>query len=57
LLEFGAPHMKRGGVIVADNAIDFKHLMKPFLKKIQEDSRVESTVLPFDNGLALVYKK
>lgn len=60
------PMLKRGGLIIADNANititnsgeGIKHpAMCHFLGRIKHDKRVASYVLDFDNGLAIIYKK
>lgn len=51
------PILKKGGFIVADNAVNYDYLMKPFLKKVKSDKRIISQTLDFDNGLLLIYKK
>jgi len=65
-LDLILPLLKKGGLIIADNANSVVmqdgtvvkcDLMKPFLNKIKTDKRVVSYVLNIDNGLALIYKK
>lgn len=51
------PLLRKGGVIVADNAIMHAHLMQPFLKKVETDKRVVATLMDFGSGLMLIYKK
>lgn len=51
------PILNSGGTIVADNAVNFGNLMKPFLEKAGTDPRVITNLLELDNGLLLIYKK
>ena len=51
------PHLKKGGIIAADNAINHAHLMKDFLEFIKNNKELESCVLNIDDGLLLAVKK
>ena len=50
-------HLSQGAIIIADNFTDQAEALKPFLDFVEKDERVVSTVLRFDNGLLMVYKK
>lgn len=57
-------HISVGGIIVADNVLDYGHSMQDFLSKVMgtkfaqssSDKRVVSFLLPIDNGLLVVKK-
>jgi len=51
------PHLKKGGIIIADNAINHAHLMKDFLKFIENDKSLENCLVNIDDGLLLATKK
>ena len=51
------PLLKSGGLVIADDVIKFKNLVEPFLKKVNNDSRVISQLLEDEHGLVLIYKK
>lgn len=51
------PHLNEGAVVIADNAIDFAHLMPDFLSYMQEGGGYESEMLELDNGLLISYRK
>jgi hypothetical protein len=42
--------MVRGGLIVADNAVNHAETLAPFLDRAHADPRVDAMILPFDNG-------
>lgn len=50
------PHLNSGAMIIADNAIDFGHLMQDYMTYMQENEKYESELLEMDNGL-LISKK
>ncbi len=58
------PRLKVGGFIIADNVLDYGHLMQPYLDKVLGDNppgslldkRVRSKLLPLDNGLLITQK-
>ncbi|MFH1978304.1 MAG: O-methyltransferase [Candidatus Aenigmatarchaeota archaeon] len=51
------PYLKKNGIIVADNAVDYADLMKDFLEFVENNSDLESILLKIDNGLLLAIKK
>jgi len=55
--ELVLPLLKKGGLIIADDVGKFRDQMKPFLKKVNNDSSVVSQFLKLDDGLMLIYKK
>ena len=58
------PHLKNGGLIIADNIFDYGHMMQDYLNKVlgtklpgsRSDSRVKSYTLPLDNGVLITKK-
>jgi caffeoyl-CoA O-methyltransferase len=50
------PHLTNGATIIADNVIDFGHLMQDYISYMQESERYETQMLELDNGL-LISKK
>lgn len=44
------PNMVRGGLLVADNAISHKEVLKPMLERALNDERVDSLVVPIGSG-------
>lgn len=55
-MEVLLPKIKKGGFILADNAISHGDEMSDFIKFVSQNSQLESILLPFDNGLMLSYK-
>ncbi len=51
------PFIKKGGILVADNAISHKESSKKFLDAVAKDKRILSQLIEIDNGLMVVYKK
>lgn len=51
------PNLKSGGLIVADNAVDYGFLMTDYLNEVTNNEAVESYLLKVDNGLMLTIKK
>jgi len=51
------PHLKKGGIIAADNAINYAHLIKDFLSFVKTNKDLESFILDLDDGLLLAVKK
>lgn len=49
-------HLNDGAVIIADNAIDFKHLMKDYLDYVTKSEKYHSYLIPLDNGLMVSIK-
>jgi predicted O-methyltransferase YrrM len=50
------PHLNPGAVVVADNATDFKHLMRDYLRYVSSSPRYHSYLLDIDNGLMITNK-
>jgi len=50
------PYLNEGAVIIADNAIDFGHLMEDYISYMQESEAYTTEMLKLDNGL-LISKK
>lgn len=44
------PRMMRGGILVADNAIDHRAVLQPMLDRALRDERMDSLVVPIGNG-------
>lgn len=51
------PLLSSGGVIIADNAGNYSHLMRDFLNTVKHDARVISYFIDLDNGLLVIEKK
>jgi predicted O-methyltransferase YrrM len=45
-----APAMVAGGLLVADNAINFEAMLRPMLERALQDDRVDALVVPIGNG-------
>jgi caffeoyl-CoA O-methyltransferase len=50
------PKIAAGGLLIADNCITHEDSVKNFLEYIEKDPKVQSAVLPMDNGLMLCLK-
>ncbi len=50
------PKMNRGGLLVADNAINHYETLKPMIDKALKDSRVDSMIVPIGKGELLCRK-
>jgi len=44
------PRLIRGGLLVADNAINHQATLQPFLDRALSDERVDAMIVPIDNG-------
>ena len=51
------PRMVRGGLLVADNAINLADQMKPFLERANHDPRVDAVLVPFKSGELVCRKR
>jgi len=51
------PKLVKGGVLVADNAINHYETLKPMIDKALNDPRVDSLVVPIANGELVCRKK
>jgi predicted O-methyltransferase YrrM len=50
------PNLVAGGLLLADNAINHQMTLQPFLKRAEEDERVDALVVPIGKGLLLCRK-
>ena len=50
------PFLKKGSVVIADNASDFGHLMKDYLEYVSKSSKYFSFLLNIDHGLMISVK-
>jgi len=50
------PNMVRGGLLVADNAINFQTMLQPMIERSLADKRVDALVVPIGNGELLCRK-
>jgi caffeoyl-CoA O-methyltransferase len=48
--ELLVPHMAKGGLLVADNAISHREALKPFLHRALSDERVDSLIVAIGKG-------
>jgi len=44
------PNMVKGGLLIADNVISHKEILKPMLVQVLNDKRVDAVVVPIGNG-------
>lgn len=51
------PKLKPGGLIVADNAVDYGYLMTDYIAEVTSNNDVKSYLLRVDNGLMMTVKK
>lgn len=50
------PRLVKGGLLVADNAINFQDILKPMLERALTDERVDALIVPIGNGELLCRK-
>jgi predicted O-methyltransferase YrrM len=50
------PHLKKGSVVVADNACDYGHLMEDFIKYLSTNEAYLGDVVNIDHGLMIAVK-
>jgi len=55
--ELLVPRMVKGGLLIADNAINHAETLAPFLERAAADPRVDSMVLAIDNGELIARKR
>ena len=48
--ELVVPNLITGGLLVADNAINFREILRPMLDRALTDPRVDAVVVPIGNG-------
>jgi len=51
------PNMVKGGLLVADNAINHYEVLKPMIEKALSDERVDALIVPIGKGELLCRKK
>jgi predicted O-methyltransferase YrrM len=47
------PRMTTGGLLLADNAVDFREVLQPMLERAHDDPRVDSLIVPIGKGVLL----
>ena len=50
------PHINKNAIIIADNALDFGHLMKDYTDYVTQDKKYSSYMIPIDKGLMVSIK-
>ena len=56
LYELVVPKLVPGGLLVADNVVDFREILQPMLDRALADERVDAVVVPFLTGQLLCRK-
>jgi caffeoyl-CoA O-methyltransferase len=51
------PRLVPGGLLVADNAVDFEEALRPMLDRALADARVDTLVVPFATGELICRKR
>ena len=51
------PNMVKGGVFVADNAINHIEALRPFINRVLIDERVDAMVVPIGKGELVCRKR
>ena len=51
------PYLSTGATVIADNAVDFAHLMPDFLEYMTMSEKYDSELLEIDNGLLVAEKE
>ncbi len=51
------PRMVQGGILVADNAINFQSTLQPMLERALQDERIDALIVPIGNGELICRKK
>jgi len=51
------PRMVPGGILVADNAINFQSILQPMLERALQDERVDALIVPIGNGELVCRKR
>jgi caffeoyl-CoA O-methyltransferase len=57
LYEALVPLLVPGGLLVADNAVGFEHVMQPMLDGALADERVDGVIVPFLTGQLICRKR
>jgi len=55
--EIVVPNMVSGGILVADNTISHKEILRPMLDRVLADERVDALVVPIGTGVLLCRKR
>ncbi len=55
--EMVVPNMVSGGLLVADNAISHKDILKPMIERALDDKRVDALVVPIGRGELICRKR
>jgi predicted O-methyltransferase YrrM len=55
--EIVIPRMVRGGLLVADNAINHQETLKPLLDRALNDNRVDALIVPVGKGELICRKR
>lgn len=50
IYELAIPRMVRGGILVADNAINHRETLQPMLERALNDERVDALIVPIGKG-------
>ena len=56
LYELVVPKLVHGGLLVADNVVDFREILQPLLDQALADERVDAVVVPFLTGQLICRK-
>ena len=56
-LDLLLPRLRPGGLLVADNIISHAHELGGFLRRVENDSTLETLTLPVGSGVQLTYKR
>ncbi len=51
------PKMVSGGILIADNALNFEKILRPMLNQALADQRVDALVVPIGQGVLLCRKR
>ena len=54
--ELVVPNLVAGGLLLADNAINHRTTLQPFLDRAEEDPRVDALIVPIGKGVLLCRK-
>ena len=57
LYEAVVPLLVPGGLLVADNAVGFEHVLQPMLEGALGDERVDAVIVPFLTGQLICRKR
>ena len=57
LYELVVPRLVPGGLLVADNVVDFQDVVRPMLERVFADERVDAVVVPFLTGQLICRKR